>query len=202
MVLSYEEELKIVKNYEQIAWRTVRRFMKSGTVLCDLEDLHSECMVVLIEHLRSVKRKEDIYRLQVMDLVNAMSRYLMKKQMLSVGVRTTSMHKLIDAMPKSTTMDVAATRGEVKMVSREPIRVNFTESEVYYSGLIEDTVPTIIDYRDFCDGLDEREKFILKQRQEGNFDKEIAVKLGVSPRRVGAIADRVRDRYKKYIDVA
>lgn len=174
-VLSEEKRSEIISNYSNIAWKTVHRFSK-GRVASeqDREDLHQECMIVLLRHLNMCQSDQDVYRFQAMDMVNAMARYTLGLTKFSNPRTTEAYRELIERQPETVPYCT---------LLNEPGR-----------GSFEDSAITMIDFERMCESLTEKQKGVVIRKLTGSRNREIAKEDGVPEACVSKVLKRVRRR--------
>ena len=116
----------LFQQYDKLVWHIVYRFgrrMHGGYQ--NKEDLHGECWVVLYKHLRNCKTQEEMQKIPIRDMINAMCRYVLGEQTVSYPKRTTNFRAVIDsAEAKADLSDDADTRDPIGNVID---RISFTE---------------------------------------------------------------------------
>ena len=61
LTLSESKKEEVMSNYSRIAWRTVHRYRKTKRLTReDMQDLHQECMVKLIEHMNKCETEDEL----------------------------------------------------------------------------------------------------------------------------------------------
>ena len=107
IVLTPEEELRVLEDYSRIAWAFVHRFSDGrGSSLFTQEDLHQECMLVFVRHMAKCERKEELMRFNPMDFINAMTRYVLKNQAVRLDPnRTANFASTISRVPQTLPLD-------------------------------------------------------------------------------------------------
>lgn len=179
--LSPEEEKNILTKYSLICWKVVNRFAKQRkSSIFDKDDLYQECMLVLVRHMQRCKTREEMDRIQTMELVNVMTRYVLGSQAVWLDVnRTDKARQTLQGLKGSISLDAG-----------------------------DDVVPTSFDVDDrldferFLSSLSEKQRSIILARIRGENNKEIASRLGCTPQAVGDIVRRVRGHYQAYMKAA
>lgn len=107
--LSSQEEARLLRDYEKIAWKMVHQFSSGrGSSIFSKEDLYQECMLVLVKHMQKCETLQDLRRIQTMNLVNAMTRYVLKNQAVRLDHnRTDQAKRIIENCPKRVSIDEA-----------------------------------------------------------------------------------------------
>ncbi len=182
LVLSESKKEEVMSNYSRIAWRTVHRYRRTKRLSReDTEDLHQECMVKLIEHLRKCESEEDLYSLQIMDLVNAMTKYMMRGCTFTGTQSTEDFRKLIAAQPESVSMCEL-----------------FDSDMANQSNGFEDDIIAKIDMELFLKTLTDKQREILTAKLMGYKDVDIARKDCVSRKAVCTHNKAIRRRYERF----
>lgn len=111
VTLTPMEEEKILSDYSEIAWKMVHRFSDGkGSSIFSQEDLHQECMLVLIQHMYKCETKEDLKRFHPVNLVNAMTRFVLKNQIIRLDHnRTDQSRQILNSCPQKAPLEDAAT---------------------------------------------------------------------------------------------
>lgn len=91
VVLSEMEEKRLLDDYSNVAWKLVHRF-SDGKIssLFSQEDLYQECMLVLLKHMNNCETKEELRSFHPMNLINAMSRYVLRNQAVKLDSNRTA----------------------------------------------------------------------------------------------------------------
>lgn len=185
MVLAFpitpEEEKNILNKYSLICWKVVSRFAKQRkSSIFDKDDLYQECMLVLVKHMQRCKSREEMDRIQTMDLVNVMTRYVLGSQAVWLDVnRTDKARQTLQGLKGSISLDA----GDVVV----PTTVDVDDR---------------IDFERFLSSLSEKQRSIILARIRGESNKEIASRIGCAPQAVTEIVRRVRSHYRAYMNAA
>lgn len=183
LTLSESKKEEVMSNYSRIAWRTVHRYRKTKRLTReDMQDLHQECMVKLIEHMNKCETEEELTSLQIMDLVNAMSKYMMSGCTFTGTRSTEDFRKLVSAQPETMPL-----------------------SELFDSELVnqaadsfEDSVIMKIDMERFLPLLTEKQRIILMDKLLGYRDVDIARRESVSKKQICAQKKAIRRKYDRF----
>ena len=180
MMLTREEETKLLNDYDKIVWKMVNRFCGSNkSSIFTKDDLYQECMIVLIRHMQNCKTYEELRRIQTMELVNVMTRYVLSSQAAHLDVnRTSEVKKILQGMAGS---------------------VSYDSLVIASSG--EDAVE-IMDYENFVSTLTPLQKRIVRLKEDGYTNRQVSRMLGVSDQSVSEALKRARTRYDQYMAVA
>lgn len=183
LVLSESKKEEVMSNYSRIAWRTVHRYRRTKRLSReDTEDLHQECMVKLIEHFNKCESEDDLYSLQIMNLVNAMTKYMMRGCTFTGTQSTEDFRKLIDAQPEAVSLS------------------DLFDSELTYQSRlsIEDNIISKIDMELFLKTLTDKQREVLTAKLQGYKDVDIARRDHVSRKAVCTHNKAIRRRYEKF----
>lgn len=159
VVLSEQEESRLISAYSNIVWSLVHRFSdgKTSSVFSQ-EDLYQECMLVLVKHMRKCETKEQLRRFQTMDLVNAMTRYVLRCQAVRLDCnRTDQARGILAAMQSTQPFDAL---------------INIDDPQT------EDDIIARMDYESFIKTLSEEHREALKLISEGYRQWEIGEMMG------------------------
>ena len=179
MVLSKVQEEALVKKYDRLVWYIVHRFKRrNNSKLANEEDLYQECMLVLIQHLRSTESLEN-YNPPIRDMINAMCRYTLGEQVVFVPKRTSDYTDRINTVYKA--VDYSFVDLD------EDKRENTTENVVMHMF-----------FRDFISSLSGQDLEIVRLKLDGYRNREVAQKLGISDVNVTRKLKRIRVQYDLY----
>lgn len=184
VVLSQIEEQELLKDYDKIVWRLVHRYSDgNGSSRFTQEDLYQECMLVLLKHMNKCETKEELRSIQVMDLVNAMTRFVLRNQAVKLDANRTSEFKTI--------------------MGNCARNVNLTEaeSEALQGGDPYDTVVENVAFEQFLDRVDLRDldKEVLGLLRDGYRVKEVARMVGRSHQVVSYAVKRAKRKYESFV---
>ena len=109
VVLTEREEKNLLSEYSKIAWKLVHRFADGrASSIFTQEDLYQECMLVLVKHMRKCETKQQLKNIQAMDLVNAMTRFVLKNQAVRLDCnRTNEVKRIIETCARKTCLSEA-----------------------------------------------------------------------------------------------
>ena len=177
---AYQEEA-LVRQYDKVVWQTVHRFsrrMHGGYK--NKEDLHSECMIVLIRHFRSCKTMEQIPKIPIRDMVHAMCNYVLGEQAVAYPKRTSDFKRVIDAADA---------------------KVEFTEGHLeksFYQDSISDSVERI-SFGEYVGTLSPQDQKIIAMKLRNYKNREIAEMLGMTDVMITRSLQRLRKYYEAYM---
>jgi DNA-directed RNA polymerase specialized sigma24 family protein len=142
------------------------------------EDLYQECMIVLIEHMHKCQSREELMRFQTMDLVNAMTRFVLKNQAVWLDCnRTDRVKKTLNSLETTVCFD----------------KLSLASSD-------EDQ-DLIIDLDRFMSGLKQKEREIMEMKKAGYSDSSIArIRKDITSQAVGQLVRRTHKAFKKYMN--
>lgn len=175
---SYQEE-QLIQQYDKLLWSVVHRFKrKMHNGYDNKEDLHSECVLVFINHIRSCETEEEIKKVPILNMVNAMCRFVLGEQALSYPKRTSNFSQV---------MGNVASKVDYGEVDRD---------ETQRFEPIDDALDEIA-FLDFYHRLSPVDQQIVVMKLKGKKNREIAFKLGVSD----VAMTRAIQKLRKFYDV-
>ena len=182
IVLSRIEEEKLLSDYSRIAWKLVHRFSDGrGSSIFSQEDLYQECMLVLVKHMNKCETKKELRFIQTMDLINAMTRFVLKNQVVRIDHNRTDQTKQILA-------------GAAKKVA-----LTCMEDALYHD--FENELIEKITFDQFIDQkiLRPLEKMTLLKMQEGYTVEEISRESGRSHQTVSYARKSAKKKYDEFV---
>lgn len=186
MVLSVQEENRILEKYSMISWKIVHRFASGkASAIFDKDDLYQECMIVLLKHKSKCSTKEEMNNIQAMDLVNALTRYVLKAQCVKLDSnRTDSVKRILESMPSTVNIE------------------NIRSLAALHSSRNEDDAISMIDLTLFLDTVTPFERDVIDMKLAGHKSKEVAAALGVSGAYITQTLHRIKEKYSRYLQAA
>lgn len=179
IVLSQIEENKLLSDYSRIAWKLVHRFSRGkASSVFSKEDLYQECMLVLVKHMNKCETKEQLRRIQTMNLVNAMVRFVLRGQAIRLDPNRTDKVKI--------------TLSELK--SSVPISQLIDLDD----GATEDDIIARIDFERFFETLPEDHRCAIKQMSQGFKQREIGQHMGKTQQWAQWVRKTTREKYDAY----
>lgn len=176
MKLTTKQEEELLNHYDKLLWSVVHRFRrKHYQGYNNRDDLHSECVLVFIKHIRACKDWEEISRVPILDMVHAMCLYVLSEQALTYPKRTAIFRQVMD---------------EAKGTAPN------TENEKEDSYEPCNDALDVIAFRDFFAKLPLEDKKIVVMKLRGCKNRQIAAKLGVSDVRVTRMIKKLRCFYQ------
>lgn len=178
MVLTPQEESKLLNDYSKISWKMVNRFCgnRKSSIFAP-EDLYQECMLVLVKHMQACETVSGLRNIQTMDLVKAMSQYVLRCQAVHVSDRTDRMKETLQSL-----------RGSVPIDTLFDVRS------------IDDDQDAVIDFERFIDTLTPVQQEVIRLKSSGYSNKQIAEKRNCTTQGVTDIIRRTHKAYLKYAD--
>ena len=162
MKLTTVQEEQLIEQYDRLLWSIVHRFKRrKNDGYQNKEDLHSECMLVFLKHIRSCDTMDDIRKIPIRDMINAMCLFVLGEQALSYPKRTSDFRQV---------MDSAASKVDYTELDRE---------ESLRQEPLNDALDEIA-FKDFCATLSPLEREVVVKKLEGLKNREIARDLGVT----------------------
>ena len=177
MKLTSQQEEQLMQQYDRLLWSVVHRFkrkMHSG--YNNKEDLHSECAMVFLNHIRSCETMDDIQKVPILNMINAMCRFVLGEQALSYPRRTSNFRQV---------METVASKVDYAEVDRD-------ENKRYEP--INDALD-VVAFKDFFVGLSPVDQKIITMKLEGRKNREIARDLGVTDVMMTRAIQRLRKFY-------
>lgn len=180
VVLTPQEEAKLMDDYSKICWKLVHRFSQNkGSSIFDMDDLYQECMLALVKHMHKCEEKSQLRRIQIMDLVNAMARFVLKNQVVRLDAnRTDKIKQILANVAKKQSVDLL----KEDDLCKDPIEALISR----------------MDYELFEAVLSPMEREVLRKRGEGFKGREIASALGCSHQCVFGCMSRAKHKYEAF----
>lgn len=180
MKLSSAQEECFLARYDKLIWKIVHEFRARNCHGYDnKEDLHSECVIVLIKHIRKSQSFDELMRIPVRDMINAMCCYFLSEQTVSYPKRTANFREVMDNVPAKVNYDV------IDIERRVPDK-----------RYVEDAVEMIA-IQQFINGLEKPlDKRIIEMKLNGARNRDIAKALHISD----TVITRTLQRLKKLYD--
>lgn len=174
---TYQEE-QLIQQYDRLLWSVVHRFKRrKHDGYQNKEDLHSECVLVFLKHIRSCETMDDVQKVPIRDMINAMCRFVLGEQALSYPRRTSNFRQVMESAPS---------------------KVDYTEVEkeetLRYEPLND--VLDEIAFKNFYATLSPMEQKIVVKKLEGYRNREIARDLGVTDVVMTRAIQRLRKIYQ------
>lgn len=177
MKLTQVQEEALIQHYDKIIWSIVQRFRrKNGSYIDDQDDLHSECMVVFIAHIHNSSTMEDLRKIPVRDMINAMCLYVLGEQAVSFPKRTTNFSSVIRTMKG---------RAEYEKLDK------WANSS---SNNIDEAIDKLA-FQQFYDSLPHQDRMVVRMKMNGYKNREIAQLLGVNDVKITRTIKRIKKAY-------
>lgn len=162
MELTSCQEEQLIQQYDRLLWSIVHRFKRrKHDGYQNKEDLHSECVLVFLQHIRSCETMDDVRKVPIRDMINAMCRFVLGEQALSYPRRTSNFRQV---------MESAASKADYTEIDKDE-RLRY---EPLNDALDE------ISFKDFYAALPPVDQKIISMKLKGHRNCEIASDLGVS----------------------
>lgn len=177
MVLTWDEEQRLLEDYSKIVWKIVRRFCggKRSSIF-EPEDLYQEGMIVLIHHMKQAKTREELRKFQSMEIVNVLTRYVLGAQAVSLDVnRTSTAKKTLNNMSGTVCYD----------------------EQLTLAAPCEDE-DVLIDFDAFMDTLPKAQQEILRLKKQGLNNKEVAARRNITAQAVSQAVRRAHQAYAAF----
>lgn len=182
MKLTSLQEEELLNQYDRLIWQTVHRYNQRQHTRFhnNLEDLHSECVLVFLKHIRACETPEQIKRFPFRDMINAMCLFVLGEQALTYPKRTANFRQVMEQVPVSTSLDCLAS-------------VKHDKGEQQMRDIVD-----VETFKEFCASLPPREQYILQMKTKGCKNREIAVVLGVSDAEMTRTLKKLCGEYRAY----
>lgn len=178
MKLTTEQEENLICQYDRLLWKMVHHFCgKHRRGYENKEDLHSECVLVFLRHIRSCKTMEEIRRVPTRDMMNAMCVYIIGEQPVSYPKRTAQFRQIISQSANQSSTDGKNTKAP--------------------NDICGDVVDKIM-FLDFFRKLPAKDREIIQMKLDGCKNREIAISMGFSDTQITRIIQRIRRHYREY----
>lgn len=179
MVLSMQEEERIIEKYDKVIWSTVHRFKRRMTIQHDnKDDLHQEAVMVMLKHIRTCNTQDEISKIPIRDMINAMCRHVLGEQVVSVPKRTTTFSKTISTVAKASDYS------------------ELTIDDKYCDMSIDDVMTKVI-FDAFCCHLSDAERRIVDLKMNGYSNREISRMIGVTDVYITRALKKIKTIYLK-----
>lgn len=181
MHLTEAQETAFILQYDRLIWQVVHRFLgRRMTGFNNTEDLHSECVLVLLRHIRASETLEDLRRIPIRNMIYVMCQYVLGEQCVSYPRRTSNFREVMKHVPK---------------------RVEYSESEgsfCFKRDSIEDA-ETEIEFKRFVEELPEQDRKIIEMKCRNFRNREIAQALNVTDNTITRKLKHMRKLYEKHV---
>lgn len=180
MVLTTTEMQSYLQKYDRFIWKVVHRFDRryGGTMTSYKEDLHQECVIALMQHAKKAENEEKLHQMPIMDMHNAMCRFVIRNQAVHYPSRTSFFSSVIRSAPDT-----------VELI---PEIVDFHRHDTTM-----DDYNNLIGFQSFLSTLNGTEQKVVSLKRDFS-NREIARQLGVSDAAITRTLNRVRHAYEVY----
>lgn len=162
MVLTAYQEEQLIQQYDRLLWSVVHRFKRrKRDGYQNKEDLHSECVLVFLKHIRSCETMDDVQKVPIRDMINAMCKYVLGEQVVSYPRRTSNFRHV---------MENVVGKADLSEIDK---------SENNHYDPIGDALDMVA-FRDFFFGLPPVDQDIIIAKLKGRKNREIARDLDVT----------------------
>lgn len=162
MTLTQREEEELIQQYDKLIWSVVHRFKRrKNDGYQNKDDLHSECVIVFIKHIRACKTMEEVKKIPFRDMINAMCQYVLGEQALTYPKRTSNFRHVMESVPGKADLS----------------EVDLDASCIHAS--LNDALDMVA-FRDFFGTLSADDQKIIRMKLDGRRNRDIADSLGVS----------------------
>jgi len=179
MYLTPEQEEALVKKYDKYVRYAVYRFKcRNNSRNSNTEDLYQEAMIVLTESFRKAESMES-WRMPARDMVNAMCRYTVGEQVVSLPKRTSDYTQRISTVSSKAQLEA----------------LDFDDSHLVDT---EDQVLFRVSLADFMANLLPEDRLILRLKMSGESNRAIGMRFGLSDVKMTRRIKRLREWYQEY----
>lgn len=177
MTLTSYQEAELMQKYDKVVWKIVHRFKRTAasTNWNNKDDLYQEGMMVLLRHIRKAENQEELDKLPVMDIWNAMVRHVMGEQVVSIPKRTTDYRKSIAAIAETIEY------GELETAEDSGNEIGEAEERIAMEQ--------------FANSLPELDRNIVLLKMKGHNQAEVSKILGVPPCKVTRHLRKIQEIY-------
>ena len=182
MVFTHQQEEELLRQYNKLIWRTVHRFQRraSYNTSNNADDLYQEAAIVFVLHLRKAKDMDEVQNhIPIRDMINAMSRFVLRDQVISYPKRTTEFRHTMQSMPR---------RSEYTDVD--------LDSNSWVTS-IDDTLEKIA-MDEFLASLSPVDRSILSMKCRGMDNRAIGKLVGENDLQIHRHIKRLRKQYAAY----
>lgn len=177
MVLSQQEETRLIEKYDKLVWNTVHKFKRRMASSHDnKDDLYQEAVMVLLNHIRSSKTEEELCRIPIRDMINAMCRYVMGEQVVTIPKRT------------------CAFKASIENVAKAADYTELDQDDRYRDSTIDEAMDVMV-FNDFIKSLNQMERRIVEMKQNGLTNREVSVAIGVTDVVISRAIKRIKKAY-------
>lgn len=182
MNLSTYQENEYLQSKTNLIHRVINKFLaKASRSGLDRDDLFQECSIVLLLALRKAESIEYLdSHFPFLDMVNAMSKYVLGQQTLSYPKRTSSLK-------------------EFAKTFQAPEDIAIVDAEIAKSTDDFKDADTRIDVERYAASLPPQEREILSMRLDGYGNTQIAEKKHIDCRIVNQAAAKFRRQMRKTV---
>ena len=179
MTLTPGQQEQLINQYDPLVRALVCRFKKrNGSMLFNKDDLYQEAMLVLFESIGKRSSLEG-YRPPVRDMINAMCRYTLGEQVVSVPKRTSDYSRRISTVARAVDLSLADDPAEILCDSL-------------------DNIVSAVHIEEFISILPSQDRQILRLKLKGLKNREVARRIGISDVKVNRRLRRLRQIYIRY----
>lgn len=182
MKLTPIEEERLIKQYNNLVWRTVRRFKRRMThKIYNEEDLYQEAMLVFVNHIRKAETMDELHhKIPIRDMINAMCRLALRDQIVSFPERTSSFSDFMSKLPDRA----------------EYTDIDMNESMRDHSVANADARMLV---KEFFESLPKQDRELIAMKYHGMTNREISARIGSTDLRVCRQFKRLRSLYEAFV---
>ena len=189
MQLSPEREAELIEQNMPKIYRAIDNFMarcnnKTSPVKISYDDCVQEVIIVFLEYIRKCETEESLEKFPWYNAINALTRYVLQCQPLSVPSDTKAFSSIIKSMPYTVSYDLLMTNG------------------IDIDGMSKHWVPdtdTKIDFDSFMSEQNEAVQRIASMRLYGMTQRNIASQFGVCKRAIDKKITRLREDFDVFM---
>lgn len=177
MELTAAQEEQLINQYDKLLWSIVYRFKRrKGNEYRNDEDLHSECVIVFLRHIRSCDNMEDVRKVPIRDMINAMCYFVLGEQAVAYPKRTADFRRVMENAVR---------------------KVDYSAVDSYKDTWCEPFGDLIdrITFREFLQSLSDKDREIVIMKLQGVRNGKIARKFGVSDATMTRMIKRLKEIY-------
>lgn len=181
MNLSPSQENQFLQSCEELIWSVVHKFKaRNGKAnAANMEDLFQEASIVMLEHVRRSPDEATARKAPILDMTNAMCRYLMAMNVVHIPQRTTDFSKSI-----SYAVDTGLARDGLSSYARGEEAMEDVEANA--------------DFDIFLGSLSRPEKIFVQHKLMGRTNRDAGRAAGIGDAQATRMLRRLRKKYAAF----
>lgn len=181
MNLSPSQEDQLFRSCINLVWSAVHQFRRRNdkNYSACAEDLFQEASIVMLEHIRRSPDMETARKAPLLDMTNAMCRYLMEMNVVHIPKRTTDFSKTI-----SHPVDTSIMFDGLDYFAKE--------------GSSAEDIETQADFDIFLGTLSKAERILVQQKMNGATTRDAGRAAGYGDATAMRVLQRVRKKYAAF----